>query len=506
MQKAGEEQKFSTDYSDDERATSMELDVLLQNRGSGVFRDGVVPHEVDGMLSVLCSEPNCKVGDRERLQCFRGLKALADPQYLDKFKLLLVSDRKGNTWRYEFSLGDRYHYASEARLIGNEQDLNEYESEYFLQAFPNTVNREEINTAILAVCYGVGDEAPSNSQRLESFQVLATYVPLEKAGLFESNVSLDNDNKKWTYQFLIDGVRLYGSEPIDLDQVNDLALFENAILLQRFHKLVREADWGPDVLSELAGLREKLLPIEQTDFGVQAFLAAKFESMARVACAFHKEASIDVHGPIFCLKIDGAELYDGKIPPAAPENDRVTPRVQITMSALRVSILSIEPAYTTLMNELDNYRLSRQGIGATDELSLRDALSNDSDGIREIRTRCLNGPAGTSSWYELGVTFESGKKGTFSRYENGTKDVATLISAFSTLSLDSRALAASTEIYGKKLLQGLFFPVRIQVYLESLLFMSQKESNALHEAMRNTVFLNDVSLGEIFNIPAREPT
>ena len=79
MQKAGQEQKFSTDYSNDERATSMDLDVLRQNRVSGIFRDGVAPHELDTILSALCSEPSGNVGDGERLQCFRGLKALADP-------------------------------------------------------------------------------------------------------------------------------------------------------------------------------------------------------------------------------------------------------------------------------------------------------------------------------------------------------------------------------------------------------------------------------------------
>ena len=50
------------------------------------------------------------------------------PQYLDRFKLILVSDRTGNTWRYEFSVGDRHRYASEALLIGDGQDLNDYEN------------------------------------------------------------------------------------------------------------------------------------------------------------------------------------------------------------------------------------------------------------------------------------------------------------------------------------------------------------------------------------------
>lgn len=466
------------------------------------FKVGTPIDEIEQKLSILMgsNESSSSASDLDRLHLFRLLKSNAAEQQGDKFQLILVSDRtqgSQGSWRYEFRIGENHAYRSEARVIGEGADLIQYENEYFRQAF--LARDEKRVTQTLDFFRQDPGKGPITVMHLGHFLNLIKLAPQSNESRFEKHLDFDRTKQTWTYGFSIDGVSLFQSQVMDATfMARQISAFQRCISLDRFLEILKPANSAPEASSYLAKLTKLELDVENDSLGVDADQAKMFELMASVATIYKKKSAIELGGKEFTLTLDGKTLFQGEIP-EGKEGRFLTPRVQITMSALRVALFPLQRAFAEIMKNFDKYRLGAQGVAAQSKLTLIEALKGNPEGLREIKLKPTVSAIGNTSSYDLKAVFNSGEKPIFSVIENSA--ISRVLSTF--LSKSSADSGASVPLALKNkqgVLKALCASMAERIYAKSVSRMTNPEKAVLHWQMHKTPF-GDSTLGEILDVP-----
>lgn len=466
------------------------------------FLAGTHTDKIEEKLSILL----CPSGgssslhsDSDRLREFRLLKSRVEEQHKDKFQLILESDRTKGSWRYEFRIGETHSYKSEAKVIGEGADLSQYENEYFCQAFlardakfvtdrVDFLRQDPIQGAMAALHLG-------------HFLNLITRAPQRNENRFEIHLDFDRTNPKqtWTYGFSINGVSFYQSKEMSaLFADRQISAFQRYVTRDRFLQILKPENSNPEASPYLAKLAKPMLNVDNDSLGIDADQAKIFELMASAATIYKKKSAIELGRKEFTLTLDGKALFQGDIP-EAKEGQYFTPRVQITMSALRVALFPLQRAFAEIMKSFDKYRLGTQGVAAQGKLTLIEALKDNPEGLREIKVKPTISAIGNTSSYDLKAVFDNGKKPTFSVIESSA--ISRVLSAFLSKSSPGSGAAAPLALENKQsVLKALCVSMNEKIYAKSVVSMTDPEKAVLHWQMHKTPF-GDFTLGEVLDVP-----
>lgn len=437
----------------------------------GFFREGVSLGAVDANVSrIACKDSS----DAERLESFRTLKTLAMAEHLHKFQLFVMHDLlRGGAWSYEFSINDESLYESESTVLGHDQTSVQYEYEYLKQSVFGEGNAEQLLATLQLLRDSAANANLSHTVRLAHFQQLLRMVPVEQLGKLEEKVSVNHATGKWAYQLLIDKLCLVRRDGIDMDDGKDMASFLNNILLVRFCRAlnIHDGDTWPapqDIARQL--MVSKL--------GAEASLAKNVEWMANLSCVKGKAISIEVKGTRFSITFLGKTLFEGEIP-ASPEDEGITARVQIAMSALRVALTPLQGVYQAILGSSDLSTPYLKNMEERETLTLRQAIDAYPGEVPAMKVKSLADRLGIYSAYEIYLVCEDNEERRF--------DVA----EFKPRHRDSE--------YEMKVRKNLCHYMHNDIYLEAVSEMNGAEILVLQTQINKTYF-DGVTLGMVFDV------
>lgn len=481
----------------DQSNTASKIDAGAQNDIYGFFRKGIDRRTIDASFAPTFFQPIAQeVGDLGRLERYQKLKSLVEPAHLDKIKLHLKSDYSANTWCYRFSFDGSDLFSSEARIMGHGQDLIAYQNEYFLQAFPSTVNVQFVKTLLQKVRDIDVTTLKHQRAALDSFLDLTDMVAGKDVERFVRRAALDRSKNQWTYEFLIDDVRLYKSnKPVGVDNEHDLSYFLGMVILQRVRKGVDAASLMPTQALAWDELKDLKFELHKSELGLNACLVQSFEEMAGIVRGLNKnsDVSIELDGSRLRFLLNGRILHEDDVIDV-PSRTGVSSRVQITMSALRVALMPINNALNAIITNFDNFRVSKPEPDGNAKLSLRDAFADVTNPVRGLRAKVVMDAAKNAASYEVGVVSGHGKERMFSVVEGAAAGKATGSKSF------IASLAAPASNYKKEIVYGLCASLGTKIYIGSVLKMNEKELVALHTQMHKTM-IGGFTLGAILDAP-----
>lgn len=210
----------------------------------------------------------------------------------------------------------------------------------------------EVNLEQAFILYSSANKT-TDLERLQRFRELRESADSSKQSCFE--LCIDERQDEWSYEFLMDGNSLYKSETMAIGHGQDLILFKNEVLLRNIllaaaldHQTITASDMAK--LNDIAG--QAILPYQESVLAV----VKTFESMAKIIATAAHKAFIKLEESRFWLGFGGSLLDCDEIP-LSTLGTGLTPRVQITMSALRVALIPIERLYlgrtTPLLQDIE---------------------------------------------------------------------------------------------------------------------------------------------------------
>lgn len=459
------------------------------------FRDDADHREYDKMMAGpfnTSSENNYT--HAERLQCFRDLSNFLTEEHQDKRSLMLLGDMRSGVWTYVFWIGDKSLYAhevpvTEEALAGwNEKDLNDYQTEYFRLLLPRATDAATFDGAMQAVRDISTNQALSHEERLHSFLELKRLASPQDADLFTVDVRSSKSENRWNYSLGVDGVTLYESGRLDIGDGKTLTKLQHLHYLGKLCQELRSKQDRPYTAPELQG---NIMQFGKPDFGVEAALLENLElPLVIVADRFHRNVSITMDNDYFSVEVDGQPLLSMAIP-FQPSYGGMTPHVQITMSALRLSLLRHKVAFHTILNEFDAYRSAHSQKNEATALTLREALSDDAIKGRRITITQIGDPK-VFSTFSLSVSAALSPR-TFVVSENDKSAKALNAKLISDENSSAEREAANKRRVLRGLCSATFFD---DVYLSAKHRMTKDELIIFQEKI-HTTFLDDFSLGDL---------
>ena len=97
-----------------------------------------------------------------------------------------------------FLLGDYTLYASDARVLTKSREFTEFQDEYFLQAFPSTVNVQSAKELLQRVRDINVKKLELQREALDRFLDLTAMVPSKDVDRLERRVTIDREKTQWT--------------------------------------------------------------------------------------------------------------------------------------------------------------------------------------------------------------------------------------------------------------------------------------------------------------------
>lgn len=459
------------------------------------FRDDIDHREYDKMMAGPFSgfsENNYT--HAERLQCFRDLTNFLTEEHQDKRSLMLLGDMRSGVWTYVFWLGDKSLYAhevpiTEEALAGwNEKDLDDYQTEYFRLLLTSATDAATFDGAMQAVRDISTNQALSHEERLHSFLELKRLASPQDADLFSIDVRSLKSENRWNYSLDVDGVTLYESGRLGIEDGKTLTKFQYLHYLGKLRLELLSKQDRPYTAPELQGT---IMQFFTPDFGVEVALLENLElPLVVVADQFHRNVSITVDNEYFRLEVDGQPL-SGKEIPFQPSYGGMTPHVQITMSALRLSLLRHKVTFHTIIKEFDAYRSTHSQPNEAAVLTLREALSDDAVKGRRI-TITQTGDPKVFSTFSLSVQGALSPR-TFVVSENDKSGKALNAKSISDANSSAERDAANKRRVLRGLCTATFFD---DVYLSAKHRMT-KDELIIFQAKIHTIFLDDFSLGDL---------
>lgn len=210
------------------------------------------------------------------------------------------------------------------------------------------------------------------SERLTRFDALRSMLAPEH--LTKLRLDVDLDRVTWNYTFSLNDDILYASDDMSVGNGQDLALFQQHILLQDIFAVMLSNNQSI-AESDLNLLRSIARKAELQTQNEGLFLPKAFESMANVVRNPNNEASIALSQSNFQFRLAGEKVSEGKIPATSISAIGVTARVQMTMSALRLALLPVQRIYTNFLNEYKSGELTQSADVNTD-LSLFSGITD----------------------------------------------------------------------------------------------------------------------------------
>lgn len=210
------------------------------------------------------------------------------------------------------------------------------------------------------------------SERLMRFDELRSMLAPEH--LTKLRLNVESDKETWRYTFSLDDDILYDSGSMSVGLGQDLALFQQHVLLQDVLVVMRSNNQSI-AESDLKTLHSIARKAELQTQNEGLFLPKAFESMANVVRNPKNEASIALSQSGFQFRLAGEKVSDGKIPATPLSANGVTARVQMTMSAFRLALLPAQRIYTNFLSEYKSGELTRSADDNTD-LSLFSGITD----------------------------------------------------------------------------------------------------------------------------------
>lgn len=205
--------------------------------------------------------------------------------------------------------------------------------------FNDEISHDEIDLK-MAYAFSKLSEEVTDLKRLWSFCDLGRLVKPEHMNDLLLTVSKSHGN--WSYQIALgDTSHSYASEAMLIGHGEDYARFKNYDVLLRLlkdggHTFQSIGEWALKTLDITVG--EMAHPYLDED----ACVVKNFESMMRM---IDQRAAITIDGSTYQLfSGNGVQVHSGKIP-VSLSCTGLTPRVQMTISALRVALFPISLSY-----------------------------------------------------------------------------------------------------------------------------------------------------------------
>lgn len=412
-------------------------------------------HNAASLNSVLADR---SLNDIERLQKFRRLTNRPVPGQ-EHHMLSVALGSQPDTWSYLFSQGKHVVYESGSLLIGHGKDFNAYRTEYVAQFFfrpellVDSSTHEATKTALLNFDIGMCDSRLSHAKRIELFEALALAARnLTSPPRFFIRQAPPGNNSI-AYQFWIDRTFLHQyipalAAPFDLRQ--EVSFLKN--------------------MQEAWSLKNQLVSFCFSKWIFQFIVDGRDSTDGFVSTATQNgmDHSVNALGHDTHLQ----EVFI----PLSSKDSGVTPRVQMTLIALKIALHQVQDAFLAIVSAPD---ATSDVMGLEMPLTLQEGIENNAKVVPSLRVRPAFDITRTPRSFQVVMRSDDGATNTFVFTRN-------------------KPMPCS-DAYALRVRQGLCIPIG-DAYRQSLRYMYELEKTVLHATMHEMDFMG-VSLGQLLQVP-----